>query len=611
VKKPRRFVGFRRVLVPVVYGSDPTSALAVARCITEEDHITLVGLVRMAPDRSLPEGTPLARQVRARLAQLLAGTQMRRRAPVAVSHAPWSELSRLVRTHRSDLLVLDWPESFDALGVEPAHAIAQPPCDLVLVRGPVPEDPMRVLMSMRGGPQANLALRLALASSPGAGRDLTALHIRPVSTTIEESRRARPYRAIDRVLRDLPEVKRLEIESDDPAATLVNLACDYDLVIVGAADRPQTGQPSLGHVADHLLARTSATVLAVKARQPMSAEPDRTLGQEAISVLVDKWFAENTYHADEFADLDSLVKNKRRLGLTISLVLPALNEEATVGNVLRTLKGALMDEVPLIDEMVLMDSRSTDRTREIAESLGVPVFIHQDVLSEHGLHLGKGEALWKSLHVTHGDLVFWIDTDIVNMHPRFVYGLVGPLILNPGVLFVKGFYRRPLRVNGKLQAGGGGRVTELTARPLLNLFFPELSGVIQPLSGEYGGRRSMLEQLPFYTGYGVETGLLIEVLEKFGLQAIAQVDLKERIHRNQPLQALSKMSFAIIQVVINKLASRFGRDLLEDVNTSMKLVRKDNDHFYLDVQEIIEYERPPIIQLPEYVAAHPANRATE
>jgi glucosyl-3-phosphoglycerate synthase len=198
--------------------------------------------------------------------------------------------------------------------------------------------------------------------------------------------------------------------------------------------------------------------------------------------------------------------------------------------------------------------------------------------------------------------VFWIDTDIVNIHPRFVFGLIGPLLLNPGVQFVKGFYRRPIRVDGKLQAGGGGRVTELTARPLLNLFYPELSGVIQPLSGEYGGRRSLLEQLPFYTGYGVETGMLIDVLERAGLSSIAQVDLEERIHRNQPLQALSKMSFAIIQVVINKLERRFGPDLLEDVNTSMKLIRQENDRFYLDVQEIIEYERPPMATIPEYIA---------
>jgi len=134
------------------------------------------------------------------------------------------------------------------------------------------------------------------------------------------------------------------------------------------------------------------------------------------------------------------------------------------------------------------------------------------------------------------------------------------------------------------------------------LFFPELSGVIQPLSGEYGGRRSLLEQLPFYTGYGVETGMLIDILEKAGLASIAQVDLKERIHRNQPLQALSKMSFAIIQVVINKLERRFGPDLLEDVNTSMKLIRQEDDHFYLEVQEIIEYERPPMAGIPEYSA---------
>ncbi len=262
-----------------------------------------------------------------------------------------------------------------------------------------------------------------------------------------------------------------------------------------------------------------------------------------------------------------------------------------------------MDEAPLIDELVLIDSRSTDRTVEIARSLGVPVFTHQDILPQYGQRKGKGEALWKSLYVTHGDLVFWIDTDIVNIHPRFVYGLIGPLLLNPAAEFVKGFYRRPLRVDGRLEAIGGGRVTELTARPLLNLFYPELSGVIQPLSGEYGGRRSLLEQLPFYTGYGVETGMLIDVLDRAGLAGIAQVDLKERVHRNQPLQALSKMSFAIIQVVIHKLERRFGPDLLEDVNTSMKLIRQENDRFQLDVQEIIEYERPPMVHIPEYLAA--------
>ncbi|MCE7861193.1 MAG: glucosyl-3-phosphoglycerate synthase, partial [Chloroflexi bacterium CFX2] len=151
------------------------------------------------------------------------------------------------------------------------------------------------------------------------------------------------------------------------------------------------------------------------------------------------------------------------------------------------------------------------------------------------------------------------------------------------------------------QAGGGGRVTELTARPLLNLFYPELSGVIQPLSGEYAGRRSALEQTAFYSGYGVETGLLIGIYEKFHLESIAQVDLLERIHHNQHLEALGKMSFAIIQTVIRKLEKRFGRAVLEDVNRSMKLIRHDGKGYLLDVEQIAEYERPPMIEVPEYL----------
>ena len=259
-----------------------------------------------------------------------------------------------------------------------------------------------------------------------------------------------------------------------------------------------------------------------------------------------------------------------------------------------------MTRAPLLDEIVLINSDSTDRTREIAELLGVPVFVHQQVLPELGTRSGKGEALWKSLYLTCGDIVVWIDTDIVNIHPRFVYGLLGPLILHPEIQFVKGFYRRPLKVDNKLQAGGGGRVTELTARPLLNLFFPELSGIIQPLSGEYGGRRTALEQMRFSSGYGVEIGLVIDMFEKFGISAIAQVDLQERIHHNQPLESLSKMSFAIIQTVVRRIEKRYGTKLLEDVNKTMKMIRYGQQRLLLDVEEIAELERPAMVELPEY-----------
>jgi glucosyl-3-phosphoglycerate synthase len=264
-----------------------------------------------------------------------------------------------------------------------------------------------------------------------------------------------------------------------------------------------------------------------------------------------------------------------------------------------------MDMVPLLDEIVLIDSNSTDATRSIAASMDIPVYIHQELLPGYGSRRGKGEALWKSLLVTQGDIILWIDTDIVNIHPRFVYGLIGPLLNSPKVAFVKGYYRRPIKVGDTLQAGGGGRVTELTARPLINLFYPELSGVVQPLSGEYGGRRSVLEQLPFYSGYGVEIGLLIDIFERCGLHSISQVDLQERVHHNQPLEALSKMSFAIIQAVTHKLEHRFERNFLEEVNKTMKLIRYETGRFYLEVEEIAELERPPMIQLPEYQVSHP------
>ncbi len=258
-----------------------------------------------------------------------------------------------------------------------------------------------------------------------------------------------------------------------------------------------------------------------------------------------------------------------------------------------------------------MDSNSTDATREIAAALGIPVYIHQQVLPRYGARRGKGEALWKSLYVTHGDILLWIDTDIVNIHPRFVYGLIGPLLVNPRVQFVKGFYRRPIKVGDRLVAGGGGRVTELTARPLLNLFYPELSGVIQPLSGEYGGRRALLEQLSFFSGYGVEIGLLIDVATRFGLEVIAQVDLQERIHHNQPIESLSKMSFAIIQAVIRKLEQRYGWSILQEVNKTMKLIRYEPRRLYLDVEEIAELERPPMNTLPEYRDKFAVQKAAE
>jgi glucosyl-3-phosphoglycerate synthase len=416
-----------------------------------------------------------------------------------------------------------------------------------------------------------------------------------------ERKRDGAFRGIQQVLKNLPEVTKQNVETDRPADVIFEAAHQFDLTVMGVSARSADEVFSMGPVAERIMRESQQGMIVVKTKQPPQFSPEsEEAGQTAISVLVDKWFAENTFQADEFQDLDYLLSLKRERGLSISLALPALNEEKTVGNVIQTIKGALMEAAPLLDEIVMIDSDSRDNTRDIAKELDIPVYIHQAVLPQYGSRRGKGEALWKSLYCTRGDILIWLDTDIVNIHPRFAYGLIGPLLLRPDIQFVKGFYRRPLKVGDKIQAGGGGRVTELTARPLLNLFYPELSGVIQPLSGEYGGTRAALEQLCFFSGYGVEIGLLIDMLEKFGLNAIAQVDLKERIHHNQPLEALSKMSFAIIQAVIHKLESRYGQSILDNVNRTMKLIRYEQNRFRLDIEEIAERDRQPMIELPEY-----------
>jgi len=588
---------FRNVLVPVIHGAAPDAALTVAMMIAEATHVTICGIVGIPDGQSLSAAALPARAVRQTLRELGNTRRVRTSGRIRVSHEPWTELLQVVEQECPDLLILDTSQ-LAILNMTAGAALRYPPCDMIIAGGGFPERPDEVLCAVRGGPYAELALRLGLAIGRTSHSRLTALHLSPTTTApLGEA----AFKGVDRVLRNLPQVVRKYVKTDDAAEGILEASSGCDVLIVGATARPRDALISIGPVAETILARRTKGVLVVKSSRPFPVNMNsESAGQTAISVLVDKWFAENTYHATEFEDLASLLELKKKHRLKISIALPALNEEATVGKVIQTIRDALMQRVPLVDEIVVMDSASSDRTREIASAQGVPVHVHQEVLPDLGARAGKGEALWKSLCLTSGDVVIWIDTDVMNIHPRFVYGLLGPLIAHPEIQFVKGFYRRPLKVGNKLQAGGGGRVTELTARPLLNLFFPELSGIIQPLSGEYGGRRSALEQLPFSSGYGVEIGLLIDVFEKFGLGSIAQVDLQERIHHNQPLESLSKMSFAIIQTVMRRIEKRYGVKMLEDVNKTMKLIRYGQQRLLLDVDEIAELERPPMIEVKEY-----------
>jgi glucosyl-3-phosphoglycerate synthase len=589
---------FKKVLVPILNVFEPGMSFNAARLLIDPSRILLTGLVGVEEGRPLSDTTSDVQVVRKQFRAIAKETGGRLRTTVRVAYSVFDDLLAVVHKEQPDLLVIDWECFAGRLDNLPTSFIEEAPCNVAIVKGPIQTPPKKILIPIRGGPHAELALRIALEISSRHGSRLTVLHIQKKSMTEQEDA---PFKGLARVIQNLPEIEWLQVKSDSAEETIQAAVGGYDLVLMGVSSQPGTSQPIVGRFAEQLLRASSKGVITVKSEQQIPVEfATEVVGQTAISVLVDKWFAENTYQADEFEDLQALYEHKQQQRLTISLALPALNEEKTIGNVIQKARNALMTQIPLVDEMIVMDSNSSDRTREIASDMGVPVYIHQQVLPGYGSRRGKGEALWKSLYLTSGDIVIWVDTDIVNFHPRFVYSLIGPLLNDRNIQFVKGFYRRPIKVGDRYQAGGGGRVTELTARPLLNLFYPELSGVIQPLSGEYGGRRTALEQLSFFSGYGVEIGLLIDIFECFGLESIAQVDLLERIHHNQELEALSKMSFAIIQAVIQKLDRRQKSTLLEEVNKTMKLIRYEPGRYFLEVEEIAEKERIPMISIPEY-----------
>lgn len=591
------------VLVPLVPGCDNVSILDLARWLAPEEPVLLLGVVPIPEGESLSTGAVPARELRDLMHKYIHRPDVRHAPRIHVSYSPWDDILEVIRKRlRINLLVLCWPDHLEAFDLTAAEILSHPPCDVAIVRGPMPKRLSGILVFNRGGPHAERALRLGLALAQPHQANVTSLNILPSQN--DELERE-DFAGMERILTEMPDIEQYQVTSDDQAKTILEISNNFDITILGTAAHPTKSTRSFGKIADTVLNRSPAAVVAVKTKRvvPEGVWPGE-FGAKAISVLVDRWFAENTFHADEFSDLDDLVTRKQEQKLKISLALPALNEEETIGGIIQTAKEVLMEEVPLLDEIVLMDSNSTDKTRNIARDLGIPVYIHQDVLPEYGSREGKGEALWKSLYATEGDLIFWVDTDIKNFHPRFVYALIGPLLHRPKLKFVKGFYRRPLKTSKGLQPGRGGRVTELTARPLINLFYPELSGILQPLAGEYGGRRETLEQLSFASGYGVETGLLIGTFEKFGLASMAQVDQIERIHRKQNLSYLSKMSFEIIQTVLGKLEQKYGQVLVEDLNRTMKTVQYESGRFFLHVEDIKEHERPPMIEIPEYRKKH-------
>ena len=306
---------------------------------------------------------------------------------------------------------------------------------------------------------------------------------------------------------------------------------------------------------------------------------------------VERWLGARSWSVAD-RTLPQIMAAKRATGQSVSVVLPALDEEATVGEIVAVIRRELMRRVPLVDELVVVDSGSTDRTAAVAAAAGARVVPRDEILPRIPAVPGKGEVLWRSLLVTGGDIVCFVDADLREFSADFVSGIVGPLLTDPEVHLVKAMYDRPLDA----APGEGGRVTELMARPLLNLHWPRLAGFVQPLGGEYAARRSLLEQLPFPVGYGVELGMLVDSLHLVGLDALAQVDVGVRRHRHQDGRALGRMSAAIYRTAQLRLARGH---LLRPALTQFE---RGAGGFEPRTYAVDTEERPPMTQIAEYAS---------
>ena len=302
------------------------------------------------------------------------------------------------------------------------------------------------------------------------------------------------------------------------------------------------------------------------------------------------WLRRQTSHWRDWPP-ERLLAAKRAAGARISVVIPARNEERTVGRVVGALRQALLVDIPLVDEIIVVDSDSTDGTGRAAERAGGAVHRARDIAPALGSYPGKGEALWKSLLVTQGDLLVFVDADLTRWGPHFVTGLVGPLLADPQVRLVKGFYERVRTERDGSTSTEGGRVTELVARPLLSLWWPQLAGVVQPLAGEWAARRSLMESLTIPVGYGVELSTLLDTFTRYGLDALAQVDLGSRAHRHQADHDLALMAAELLAV------AEARRDRPEPPGGQLHQFVRENGEVRPRSRPIPTRERPPVATL--------------
>ena len=598
------------ILTPLLDSTNAEPLLQLAATIlrSRKGQVIALAIIEVPEEENLSGAALRARGQRRLLRQveqLGASAEVPVRSVVRAARTAWQGIREVAREENADLVLFSWKGTArsDRIFATTIDAIMRdPPCDVGVLCCRRPAscfDKSSILVPVRGGPHADLALDLALAVAESTDGQVTALHVDVEGASwAGRAYSSRLFEELARRGSGASRLRTVNVSAPSVEGTILQQARDHSLVFMGAPAQTDDVSPRLGAIADRIVRQADASVLVLRTVERMEEARPPAAETLATADKVEKWFAENTFHAREFEDVRELVRLKRAQALSLSLLLPTLNDEQTIGAVIRTLRAELMEKNPLLDEIVVIDGGSTDQTTRVARELGVPVYLQRGILPEWGSNAGRGEALWKGLFVLRGDIIAWMHANVKNPHPKFVYGVVAPLLREQRLKLVKGFYgRRSREVEPEPESSW---LTGLTARPLINLFFPELSGVIEPLSGECAARRSLLEAMPMFAGLGFEAGLLIDTWFRHGLQAIGQSDLEEQVRRDLPLPSLERRAFAVAQVVTRRFRELQRLTLPHDRDTAVRVVHRDPDRFLLEAVDVAEAERPPMAAVPAY-----------
>lgn len=575
-----------RIVLPVLPGTDPAGALPLAIALAgSQGRLVLLAVVEAPPGRDLATATRAARSARRQLrayARLLPeGT-----AYELVLRAADSIVSGVVQvaSEAEGLLLVPLPvEGAErSLGEDPfRRLLTSPPADTAFVR-PGKGGPIRsLLVSARGGPHAELALAVAQRISRAEGAAITVMHVDvPRTTAIERQQEQQLFQSLVAGSADAPRLRTSSVPADSPEEAVIDETRRHDVVVLGARVPGSPGEAALGDVPRAVLAHSAATVIVVKPRRPVDPLIFRPRPPQ-VDQVVNAWFVESTSHCRDYANLEELVAEKRRRGLTLGVALLAGAGIDTLPAHARVLLDELSRDVPLLDEVTLFCPEDA-QILDAAGAAGLRAVAVREVRRGD-----RGRLLHRALQTLHTDLVVWLDADTRNAHAKLVYGLAGPLILDDRFQYVKGFHGLPPEApDADLQ----NLVGEFSARPLINLFFAELSGLIDPLCTEHAIRRPAGLTLPTFSGGAAELGLLIDVYARFGLAAIGQVALDERIARPLSMTEASRRAFSATQILAQRLGLTQSRQTRDRASPTMKLIRQDGERFSIELLDASETE---------------------